>query len=148
MKKIKLFTDGACSGNPGAGGWGVIIIENDTIKKIKGHENNTTNNRMELKAAIEGIKSSLENSEITLFTDSKYVKDGITEWIHNWKKTNWITSTKKPVKNRDLWEELDNLNNKCNIHWKWVKAHQSVTNEESKYNDMADMLAKEATEIL
>ena len=109
MKITKVYTDGACSGNPGAGGWGAIIIT-DQISKYGGNEKKTTNNRMELKAAIMGISKSDINSKIILHTDSKYVKDGITTWVSNWKNNNWITSSKKPVKNQDLWKELDDLN--------------------------------------
>ena len=123
MKITKVYTDGACSGNPGSGGWGVVILT-DKLKTYNGSEKETTNNRMELKAAIMGIKNSDVTSQITIYTDSKYVKDGITNWITNWKKNNWITASKKPVKNQDLWKELDNMNNQFNVKWEWVKAHQ------------------------
>ena len=142
MKIIKIFTDGACSGNPGIGGWGVVMLENDSIKTINGYEDETTNNRMELKAAIEGIKNSLKDTEIILFTDSKYVKNGITEWIHNWKKSNWTTSKKEPVKNRDLWEELEKSSKNHEIEWQWVKAHSGI-----KENEKADLLARSAIPI-
>ena len=147
MSVIRIFTDGACSGNPGNGGWGVVIIKDKEISKYNGSENNTTNNRMELKAAIEGIKLAADESAITLYTDSKYVKDGITTWIDNWKKNNWLTSTKKPVKNQDLWEQLDKLNDKYQVSWKWVKGHQIEKTEDSKYNNLADELARNAVKL-
>ena len=141
MKITKVYTDGACSGNPGSGGWGVVILD-DKLKTYNGSEKETTNNRMELKAAIMGIKNADTTTEITIYTDSKYVKDGITNWIKNWKKNNWITASKKPVKNQDLWKELDNMNNQYNVKWEWVKAHQDNDSDDSKYNNMADQLAR------
>ena len=144
MSLVRVFTDGACSGNPGNGGWGVVIVKDDEIVKYNGSENDTTNNRMELKAAIEGIKLATNGSPLTLYTDSKYVKDGITSWIENWKKNNWLTSSRKPVKNQDLWEQLDVLNNEHQILWKWVKGHQIEKTEDSRYNNLADTLAREA----
>ena len=144
MKNIRVFTDGACSGNPGAGGWGVVIVSGNDIQKFNGFESDTTNNRMELKAAIEGIKQSSRESNITLYTDSKYVKNGITDWIKNWKKNNWMTSSKKPVKNKDLWKELDLLNDSSLVSWEWVKAHQENDSEEYIYNNLADSLARDA----
>ena len=147
MRVIRIFTDGACSGNPGNGGWGVVIIKDKEISKHNGSENDTTNNRMELKAAIEGIKLAADESAITLYTDSKYVKDGITTWIDNWKKNNWLTSTKKPVKNQDLWQQLDKLNEKYQVSWKWVKGHQIEETEDSRYNNLADELARNAVKL-
>ena len=144
MSLIRVFTDGACSGNPGNGGWGVVVVKDNEIGKYNGSENDTTNNRMELKAAIEGIKLATNGSPLTLYTDSKYVKDGITSWIENWKKNNWLTSSRKPVKNQDLWEQLDALNNEHQILWKWVKGHQIEKTEDSRYNNLADALAREA----
>ena len=144
MKDVKIFTDGACSGNPGDGGWGVVIINGKDILKFSGYEKATTNNRMELRAAIEGINKISIDSKIILSTDSKYVKDGITTWVGNWKTNNWMTSAKKPVKNQDLWKKLDDLNNNYSITWEWVKAHQEDNTEESKYNNMADQLARNA----
>ena len=144
MSSIRVFTDGACSGNPGNGGWGVVIVKDDEIVKYNGSENDTTNNRMELKAAIEGIKLATNGSPLTLYTDSKYVKDGITSWVRNWKKNNWLTSSRKPVKNQDLWEQLDVLNNEHQVLWKWVKGHQIEKTEDSRYNNLADALAREA----
>ena len=135
---ITIYTDGACSGNPGIGGWGVVILEN---KKedifLNGGNNNTTNNKMELIAAIQALKYFKNSQKIKLFTDSKYVKDGIQSWIQNWKKNGWKTSTKKPVKNKELWMELDALITKHNIIWEWVKGHSGNT-----YNEKADFLAR------
>tara|TARA_B100000941_G_scaffold267800_1_gene224003 strand:- start:10827 stop:11267 length:441 start_codon:yes stop_codon:yes gene_type:complete len=144
MSLIRVFTDGACSGNPGNGGWGVVIVKDNEVVKYNGSENDTTNNRMELKAAIEGIKLATNGSPLTLYTDSKYVKDGITSWVRNWKKNNWLTSSRKPVKNQDLWEQLDVLNNEHQVLWKWVKGHQIEKTEDSRYNNLADALAREA----
>ena len=144
MSVTRVFTDGACSGNPGNGGWGVVIIRDTKIFKHNGSENDTTNNRMELKAAIEGIKLAADESKLMLYTDSKYVMDGITSWIGNWKKNNWLTSSKKPVKNQDLWEQLDTLNERYNVSWKWVKGHQIEETEDSRYNNLADELARAA----
>ena len=144
MSVIRVFTDGACSGNPGNGGWGVVIIRDTKIFKHNGSESDTTNNRMELKAAIEGIKLAADESKLMLYTDSKYVMDGITSWIGNWKKNNWLTSSKKPVKNQDLWEQLDTLNERYNVSWKWVKGHQIEETEDSRYNNLADELARAA----
>ena len=135
--KLKIYTDGACSGNPGKGGWAAIILENDTNQiNISGRESKTTNNRMELIAPIMALKKIEKNSEITIFTDSKYVKDGITEWIKKWKLNNWKNSKKKPVKNKDLWIKLDNICLRHKVSWKWVKAHAG-----NKYNELVDELA-------
>ena len=146
MTKIKLYTDGACSGNPGPGGWGVVFIKesdkDESIQTKNGSESSTTNNRMELKAAIEGIKMANKADIITLTTDSKYVKNGITEWIQNWKKNNWKNASNKPVKNKDLWIILDDLNSTYEISWKWVKAHQDIDKEDVKFNNLADELAR------
>ena len=135
MSKVIIFTDGACSGNPGAGGWGVIIIT-DELETYSGSEEKTTNNRMELKAAIMGISKSDASTKIILYTDSKYVKDGITKWLRNWKIKNWLTASKTPVKNKDLWEQLDALNSFHDVTWRWVKAHDG-----HRENEIADMLA-------
>ena len=134
--KFKIYTDGACSGNPGKGGWAAIILDESNQSSISGSENNTTNNRMELIAPIMALKKIKKKSEITIFTDSKYVKDGITDWIKKWKQNNWQSSNKKPVKNKDLWVKLDNSCQKHKITWKWVKAHAG-----NKYNNLADELA-------
>ena len=139
MKSI-IYTDGACSGNPGPGGWGAVILDqNDKQKNISGSEKNTTNNRMELLAAIMSLKKIKTNSEVVIFTDSTYVKNGITEWMKNWKKNGWKNSSKKPVKNKDLWEKLDKLCETNSVSWKWVKGHS--TNE---FNNLADELATKA----
>ena len=138
---IKIYTDGACSGNPGPGGWGFVIIDGENTKSFSGREDATTNNRMELTAAIKAIESVDINESIMLHTDSTYVQKGITEWIINWKKKNWITSTKKPVANKDLWLKLDEYNVSRDIKWTWVKAHQSGESNDSIYNNMADKLA-------
>ena len=134
--KIKVYTDGACSGNPGKGGWAAIILEGNNQSSISGSENNTTNNRMELMAPIMALRKIKAHSEITIYTDSKYVKDGITGWIKKWKLNNWVSASKKPVKNKDLWIKLDNLCQKHKVIWKWVKAHAG-----NKMNDLVDKLA-------
>ena len=138
--KYKIYTDGACSGNPGPGGWGAVILDQDSKQKnISGSEKNTTNNRMELLAAIMSLKKIKNNSEVVIFTDSTYVKNGITEWMKKWKKNGWKNSSKKPVKNKDLWEKLDKLCKANSVSWKWVKGHS--TNE---FNNLADELATKA----
>ena len=138
--KYKIYTDGACSGNPGPGGWGAVIFDqNNKQKNISGSEKNTTNNRMELLAAIMSLKKIKTNSEVVIFTDSIYVKYGITEWMKNWKKNRWKNSSKKPVKNKDLWVKLDKLCEANSVSWKWVKGHS--TNE---FNNLADELATKA----
>ena len=134
--KLKIYTDGACSGNPGKGGWAAIILDEANQSSNSGGEKNTTNNRMELMAPIMALKKIKKKSEITIFTDSKYVKDGITDWIKKWKVNNWKSSNKKPVKNKDLWIKLDNACLKHKVTWKWVKAHVG-----NKYNNLADELA-------
>ena len=134
--KFKIYTDGACSGNPGKGGWAAIIIDEKNQSKISGSESKTTNNRMELMAPIMALKKIKTKSEITIYTDSKYVKDGITEWIKKWKLNNWKNSNKKPVKNKDLWIKLDNCCQKHHVSWKWVKAHAG-----NKLNNLVDELA-------
>ncbi len=135
---ITIYTDGACSGNPGVGGWGVVIIENNKNETfLNGGENHTTNNKMELTAAIQALKTFEKESTITLITDSKYVKDGIQSWIENWKKNGWKTAAKKPVKNKELWIELNELIARHNITWEWVKGHAGNT-----HNEKADYLAR------
>ena len=136
-KEVIVYTDGACSGNPGPGGWGATIKIGDETFEIFGGEDNTTNNRMELIAAIKALEYLNENHKITLYTDSSYVKDGITKWIFNWKKNNWKTSTKKPVKNSDLWIQLDEIQNKREVKWNWVKGHAGNLG-----NERADELAR------
>ena len=137
--KIKIYTDGACSGNPGKGGWGALIQENDNEKKLSGSELNTTNNRMELTAVIRALEHYDEAKEIEVFTDSKYVMQGITEWIKNWKTNHWKTSQKKDVKNKDLWVLLDSVSSKHDIKWSWVKGHAGDYG-----NEIADKLATQA----
>ena len=135
---ITIYTDGACSGNPGIGGWGVVILEkNKEPFNLNGGEKITTNNRMELTAAIKALSFFNEPKLITLVTDSKYVKDGIEKWIFNWKKNGWKTAAKKPVKNKELWMELDKEISKHKITWEWVKGHAGQT-----YNEKADYLAR------
>ena len=138
---IKIYTDGACSGNPGPGGWGFVIIENGELHSDNGSESQTTNNRMELTAAIKALECARKDESLYLYTDSIYLQKGITEWIVSWKKNNWITSSKKPVSNKDLWIKIDQLNLELDIKWNWVKAHQSDNSDDSFYNNMADELA-------
>ena len=134
--RFKIYTDGACSGNPGKGGWAAVILDGKNQSSISGSENKTTNNRMELMAPIMALKKIKIKSEIIIYTDSRYVKDGITEWIKKWKLNNWKSSNKKPVKNKDLWIKLDNHCQKHNVSWKWVKAHAG-----NKLNNLVDELA-------
>ena len=139
---IKIYTDGSCLENPGNGGWAAIIIDDGKKTQIKGSKKNTTNNQMELLAPIEALKKIPKGSEVQIFTDSKYVKSGITEWIHNWKKNGWKTADKQPVKNKELWEELNLLNNEFEISWNWVKAHST-----DKLNNEVDLIAREAVNL-
>ena len=139
---IKIYTDGSCLNNPGNGGWAAIINNNDEIIKISGGEKNTTNNKMELMAPISALKKIDKDKKVEIYTDSKYVKLGITEWIHKWTKNNWQTSKKEDVKNKDLWIELFELTKSFEINWIWVKAHSgNILNEE------VDLLAKQAAEL-
>ena len=133
---INIYTDGACKGNPGPGGWGALIIEGETKKEIYGGEVSSTNNRMEIMAVIMALKAINTVSEITVFTDSTYVQKGINEWIGKWKVNGWRTSNKKEVKNKDLWVQLDNLASKLKVSWMWVKGHSGHPE-----NDRADYLA-------
>ena len=138
--KYKIYTDGACSGNPGPGGWAAIILVNNEIKEMFfGSEKNTTNNQMELLAPIKAIQKFKKKSEISIFTDSTYVRDGITIWIKQWEKNGWKTASKKPVKNKELWKKLKNLSSKHSIKWIWVKSHA-----QDKYNNLVDELAQGA----
>ena len=123
IKRVRIYTDGACSGNPGPGGWGAVLLYNDKRKEIFGGEADTTNNRMELTAAIRALEALKRRSEVDLYTDSRYVMDGITQWIMNWKARSWRTENKKPVKNVDLWRLLDEKTDDHNIAWHWVKGH-------------------------
>ena len=136
---IKIYTDGSCLENPGNGGWAAIINENGNIRKISGNEKNTTNNRMELLAPIKALQGIKTGSKIKVYTDSQYVKNGITEWINTWLNNNWKTSKKEDVKNKDLWIELYNLTKSFNIEWIWVKAHDG-----NSLNEEVDLLAKRA----
>ena len=142
MPKLFAYTDGACSGNPGPGGWGVLMIacDGDTVVKereLSGGEADTTNNRMELLAAITALETLSRNTEITIVTDSAYVKNGVTEWIHGWKRNGWRTSGKKPVKNVDLWQRLDDAQASHKVHWEWIKGHAGHPE-----NERADALAR------
>ena len=142
-KNVDIYTDGACSGNPGPGVWGVLIeIDNENIE-LSGGDRETTNNRMELMAAIKALEEIDKDYEITLYTDSNYVKDGITSWISNWKKNNWKTASKKDVKNKELWMRLDEAIKDKNISWVWVKGHAGNAG-----NEQADYLARSALEKL
>ena len=136
---IKIYTDGSCIGNPGNGGWAAIIITDEKKTKIKGSKKDATNNQMELIAPIKALSKIPKGSKVQIFTDSKYVKSGITEWIHNWKKNGWKTTNKQPVKNKELWTELDYLTNKFEIKWSWVKAHSI-----DEINNEVDLIAREA----
>jgi len=138
---INIYTDGACSGNPGIGGWGVVILVNKQEILLNGGDQLTTNNKMELTAAIKALEYFETKKDLTIYTDSKYVKDGIESWIINWKKNGWKTSTKKIVKNKELWMQLDSLINNHNITWKWVKGHAGF-----EFNEKADELARKYIE--
>ena len=138
---VQIFTDGACKGNPGPGGWGAIMKYGDHVKELNGYSAETTNNIMELTAVIEALKSLTRPCAIILTTDSNYVKNGITQWIHNWKKKGWKTANKKPVKNKECWLQLDVEVQRHQIEWKWVKGHSGHPE-----NERADELANEAVE--
>ncbi len=139
MSTVEIFTDGACRGNPGPGGWGALLRFNSTEKQLFGAEVETTNNRMELMAAIVALESLTRSCDVVLTTDSQYVKKGITEWIDGWKKRNWKTAGRKPVKNTDLWQRLDQAVVRHNIQWQWVRGHSGHPE-----NEMADQLANRA----
>ena len=136
MKQVRAFTDGACSGNPGPGGWGAVLQFGDHERELHGGAQDTTNNRMELTAAIEALKALSEPCQVSLTTDSTYVKDGITQWLANWKRNGWKTAAKKPVKNQDLWQALDHESSRHEIDWCWVKGHSGHPE-----NERADRLA-------
>ncbi|SLN33493.1 ribonuclease HI [Oceanibacterium hippocampi] len=137
-KPVTIYTDGACSGNPGPGGWGAVLIHGDREREIKGGEPDTTNNRMELMAAIEALRALKRHCRVELFTDSTYVRDGITRWLPGWKRNGWKTAAKKPVKNKDLWEALEREMARHEVSWHWVKGHSGHPE-----NDRADRLARE-----
>ena len=139
---IKIYTDGSCIGNPGNGGWAAIIINDGKKTLLKGSKKNTTNNQMELVAPIKALKKISKGSKVQIFTDSKYVKSGITEWIHNWKKNGWKTANKQKVKNKELWTELDLLTNEFDISLNWIKAHST-----DKLNNEVDLIAREAANL-
>jgi ribonuclease HI len=138
VKQVQVYTDGACSGNPGPGGWGAVLRFGDKERELCGGADNTTNNRMELTAAIEGLRALNEPCEVVLTTDSTYVKDGITRWLANWKKNGWKTAAKKAVKNQDLWQELDHQTSRHTVQWQWVKGHSGHPE-----NERADALANQ-----
>ncbi|NLC23981.1 MAG: ribonuclease HI [Oxalobacter sp.] len=143
MNEVEIYTDGACRGNPGSGGWGVILIAGKHRKELYGGEPETTNNRMELMAVIEALRALKRPCRIILYTDSQYVKKGITEWIHDWKRRGWKTAAKKPVKNADLWEILDDAQSTHDIEWRWVKGHAGHPE-----NERADELANLGVEAV
>ena len=143
MKTVNIYTDGACRGNPGVGGWGVLIEYENHNKEIFGGEKITTNNQMELMAAIQGLKALSEKCIVNLTTDSKYVMDGINSWIKNWKRNNWKNSQKQNVKNKDLWIQLDKLNEQHDVRWHWVKGHSG-----HPQNELADQLANKGIDSL
>ena len=143
MKQVIIYTDGACRGNPGPGGWGALIRLDAIEKEIFGGQFNTTNNQMELTAAIEGLAALKERCSVELYTDSKYVMDGITQWIQNWKKNNWRTAAKKDVKNKELWQKLDQLISQHQVQWHWVKGHSGDVG-----NETADLLANKGIDSI
>ncbi len=143
MKRVEIYTDGACRGNPGPGGWGVLLRYAGKEKELHGGEPETTNNRMELRAAIEGLQALSEPCAVDLATDSTYVMKGITEWIQNWKRRAWKTASKKPVANADLWQLLDEQNQRHEVHWRWVKGHSGDPG-----NERADALANRGIDEL
>lgn len=141
MSEVDIYTDGACKGNPGPGGWGALMLSGDHRKELYGGELDTTNNKMELTAAIEGLRALKRPTKVRLFTDSQYVKNGIETWIHGWKKNSWKTSAKKAVKNADLWKALDAMCASHDVEWHWVKGHSNHTE-----NDIADALANKGVD--
>jgi len=142
-KKIYIYTDGACKGNPGPGGWGALIVYNSSEKEFYGGEQHTTNNRMEMMAAIKALSQLTRPCDVVLTTDSQYLRQGITQWIANWKKRGWKTAAKQPVKNKDLWQQLDELVQEHTITWNWVKGHSG-----HRENERADELANKGIETL
>ena len=144
MKKVQLITDGACLGNPGPGGWACVLRYGDLKKEMFGSEKETTNNRMELQAAVEGLRALKERCEVEIVTDSNYVKDGITKWIQNWKRNGWKTAGKKAVVNQDLWQELDDQNARHHTKWEWTKGHASHS-DNNRCDDLATSAARSQT---
>lgn len=142
-RPVEIWTDGACSGNPGPGGWGAILVYGDTEKELSGGEAVTTNNRMELMGAIAALEALTRPAHVHLHTDSQYVKNGVTQWIHTWKKNGWRTADRKPVANEDLWRRLDAARERHTVHWKWVKGHAG-----DPMNERADALARAAIKAL
>ena len=142
VKKVHLITDGACHGNPGPGGWAAILRYNANKKEIWGSEPHTTNNRMELRAAIEGLRALKEDCEVEVVTDSEYLKNGITNWIHGWKRKGWMTASKKPVVNQDLWKELDEQATRHRTTWSWTKGHASHS-DNNRCDELATMAARD-----
>ncbi|MEP0191639.1 MAG: ribonuclease HI [Erythrobacter sp.] len=141
MKQVEIFTDGACKGNPGPGGWGVLLRMGAHEKELSGGEADTTNNRMELTAAIEGLKALIEPCSVNLYSDSKYVLDGMTKWVEGWQRRGWINASKKPVRNADLWHELIDISAQHQVEWHWVKGHSGHPE-----NERADRLASDAAD--
>ena len=142
MKKVRIITDGSCLGNPGRGGWACILRYNEHKRELYGYSPHTTNNRMELTAAIEGLKALKEPCEVEVITDSEYLKNGITKWVSNWKRRNWMTIEKKPVINRDLWEDLDAETARHKTTWSWTKGHASHA-DNNRCDELAQMAARE-----
>ena len=141
LPEVVIYTDGACSGNPGPGGWAAALLSDEKRKELSGSAFKTTNNRMELTAAIEALRTLKLPCKVTLYTDSKYLKEGIESWIHNWKRNGWKTAARKPVLNSELWRELDRLNNEHEIDWRWIKGHEG-----DELNELVDRLAVSALE--
>ena len=141
MKNVEIYADGACRGNPGPGGWGVVLRHEDSEKTLRGGERQTTNNRMELRAVIQGLGALREPCQVTIISDSTYVLNGVTKWMKNWKQKGWRTSSNKPVRNVDLWQELDTAIGEHQINWQWVRGHSG-----HRDNERADQLANEATD--
>ncbi|HKE24171.1 MAG TPA: ribonuclease HI [Bryobacteraceae bacterium] len=142
MKKVQIITDGACLGNPGPGGWAAILRYNEHKKELWGSEQQTTNNRMELRAAIEGLRALKENCAVEVVTDSEYLKNGITTWIHGWKRKGWMTASKKPVINQDLWKALDEENSRHQTTWVWTKGHANHA-DNNRCDELATRAARE-----